>query len=235
MGPRDLILVVGAAACGSPGATPDAGIALTSAPSAYAAAYCDRVFACCDGAERATRFANASPPVTDISSCRVYVAAVFGNEFVGDTQRAEAAGRARYDEDAMATCMDTMHAASCVDLARVFALMTLPQACPVVRVPLVADGGTCDHDFHCISGLCATPAPEMTGSCAPVPASGAACISNKCGPSGFCDRSGGGAGVCRALGQAGDACTSPLECASFGCSSASPPGVCEIPTTCNGT
>lgn len=213
-------------ACGS-----DPSVSLGEAPAAFASAYCERALACCTLAELAARFPDAAPPIADEASCRAYVARVFGNELVADTTAAEAAGEVRYHGDRMATCIAAIPAASCVESARVLALMTLPVACPTPREPLVPDGGDCDHDFQCISGLCATPAPETPGMCAAIPTAGAACTDGKCGPGGYCDRSGGGSGTCTSLGDLGAPCTSNLGCTELDCAG----GTCAAPATCTGT
>ena len=218
--PACLAIVAGCSAGG--GAT----IALNDAP----AAYCARSLACYTLDELAARFPGASPAITDQASCRTYVARVFGDEFVADTMAAEAAGSARYHGDAMASCVSEIRAASCADLSRALAFTTLPATCPAPREPLVADGGACDHDFHCISALCATPAPGAAGTCQPVPAIGAACTAGKCGPDGYCDRSGGGFGTCTSIGDVGAACVSALACTSLDCQG----GTCVAPVTCVG-
>lgn len=220
---RSLLLACMLGACGSGSAS----VALDDAPDAYARAYCDRIFSCCSSDEIANRFATVTPPVTDAASCRSYIARVFGTEFVDDTRTAEASGRARYAGDRMAACLDALQTAACPDLARVFALLVMPDACSPPRIPLTEDGAPCDHDFQCISSLCASSGSDSAGTCAAAPAAGAPCASGKCG-AGYCDRSAGSDGVCVAIGDAGAACSSALACRSLVCNA----GVCGAPTTC---
>lgn len=206
----------------------DTTIALGDAPDAYASAYCERALACCTLGELAGRFPDASPAITDQPSCRAYVARVFGNEFTTDTIAAQGAGSARYHGEAMALCLAAIRTEPCTDLARVLALMTVPTTCPVLREPLVADGGACDHDFECVSAVCAVAGPGFSGACAAAPSPGAPCTAGKCGPGAYCDRSADGAGSCAALGDVGSACSSNLACTSLDCQAATcaPPAIC---------
>lgn len=222
--------------CGDDGdSRPDAAaeVPLLRAPSAYASAYCERVFACCSVGELTELFPGAQPPVTDMASCRVYVTRVFGNEFVDDTMRAEAAGHARYDGAAMATCVEHLRGDSCEHLARVLRLMILPPECPPARVPLSDAGAECDHDFQCTTTYCEGGTESQLGVCKPLPVLEEACPDNRCVTGAYCDRTSDPSGRCTQLRLAGESCTSLLECADFACVGA-PSGVCGPPATCNG-
>lgn len=239
---RRAILFLVASACGGGGATPDAGpedagIPLQRAPAEFAAAFCERVFACCTSPEIADRFDSVDPPVTDLASCESYAARVFGNEFVADTQAAEAAGHARYLPEAMAECVDHLRADDCAHLARVFALMGLPLDCPRVHEPLAATGDGCNHDFQCTTAYCLGGTETQDGICAELPALGEACPESRCVDGAFCDRSVEVDGRCTPLADDGGACTSRFGCASFYCDIPAPgePGLCAPPATCDGT
>ena len=216
-------IVLAACACGG-----DAGVALSNAPEAFAAAYCERAFACCDAAGRMALQFGAE--ITDEASCRAHVARVFGNEFVDDTRRAGAEGRASYDPDAMQACVDHLRADTCVHLAATLRRMTFPPECAPVRVALVANGEPCDHDFQCVSGACAVVGGDHAiGACAEVPAIGAACPTGDCGPTAYCDRR-GESDVCAPIRADGEPCTSSLGCESLTCVD----GVCTAPAFCTG-
>ncbi len=224
------------ASCGNGGtAGPDAAVTvpLLRAPSAYAAAYCERVFGCCAADEVPGVFPGAQPPVTDPAGCREYIARVFGNEFVSDTQRAEAEGHARYDGVAMAACLDHLRGDACDHLARVFRLTVFPEECLPVRIPLAGVDTACDHDFQCTTGYCEGGAENQTGTCRLMPALGEVCPDSRCAPGLYCDRTADPAGRCAALKAAGEPCSSLFECLDFACSGA-PSGVCDRPSTCDG-
>lgn len=219
---RRIALLCAVAACGD-GAT---GIALESAPEAYASAYCERALACCETSELQAMLGSG---VVDVASCEAFVARVFGNEFIDDTTRAVAMGRARYDGDAMAACVDHLRADTCEHAARVLRLMTFPQECAAVRIGEVAIGAECDHEFQCASGACTGGADHTPGRCEEPAAIGAPCPTGDCVPGAYCDRSSADP-VCAAVGGMGAACTSSLGCESLNCSM----GTCAPPVSCDG-
>ena len=202
------------------------GIALEAAPAAYAAAYCERALACCETAELQMMLGM---DVIDRASCEPFIARVFGNEFIDDTRRALQAGRATYDPNAMAACVDHVREDDCVHAVRVLRLMTFPQECAPVRIGRVGVGGECDHDFQCVTGACAGGADHAAGQCIEVPVIGAACPTGDCGPSAYCDRT-GPMPVCTAINAEGEACTSSLGCESLVCDA----GICAPPASCDG-
>lgn len=221
------LLLAGLAIASSIGCGDDAsGIPLEAAPSAFAAAYCERAFACCETSEVQTLLGSE---VVDRPSCEAFVARMFGNEFIDDTMRATAAGRARYDADAMAACIEYLRSRACVDSTRVFRLMQFPQECGAVRIGAVAIGGACDHDFQCAGGTCAGETDQATGSCEELPAIGAPCPGGDCGPTAYCDRS-GVTPICAVIAATGEACTTSLGCESLNCAM----GVCSPPLSCDG-
>lgn len=216
-----LLAAIPVSGCGTDGG----GIALEAAPAAYASAYCERAFACCEAAELQAMLGS---DVVDRASCETSLARVFGNEFVDDTRRAMAEGRAQYDGDALAACLDHLRDDDCVHAVRVLRLMTFPAECSPVRIARIEVGGACDHDFQCVTGACSSGADHATGQCEAVPALGAACTGD-CGPSAYCDRT-GPTPLCAAIAAAGAACTTSLGCESLNCVM----GVCAPPTTCDG-
>lgn len=227
---RRALLMVVALGCRSEG---PAVVPLDEAPAAYAAAYCERIFACCDAGEVGAQFPSADPPVTDIASCEMHVARIFGNEFIDDTRRAIAARTADYDPAAMWGCAAQLRAGECPQLARVFQLMVFPESCPTVRPPRVATGGDCDHDFQCESSLCVGGGATQAGRCEERPEAGKPCLDRQCVAGAYCDSA---TGSCAPLERDGTTCTSPFQCQSFACVGAMPDaGRCGSPTTCNGT
>lgn len=220
---RDVAIFI--AALSITGCGDDGGIALEAAPAAYASAYCERAFACCEATELQAMLGSG---VVDRPSCETTLSRVFGNEFVDDTQRAIAQGRARYDADALATCLEHLRGDDCVHSVRVLRLMTFPTECASVRIARVEIGGACDHDFQCVSGACSGGADHASGQCVEVPGLGAACDGD-CGPSAYCDRS-GATPVCAAIAAVGAPCTTSLGCESLNCVM----GVCAAPATCDG-
>jgi len=236
---RRAILVAATAllpSCGDDGdGGPDAAatIPLLRAPSAYASAYCERVFGCCSTGELVELFPAAQPPITDLAGCREYVTRVFGNEFVDDTMRAEAAGHARYDGVAMAACVEHLRGDACDHLARVLRLMILPAECPPVRIALAEPGSECDHDFQCTTTYCEGGTETELGVCRALPALGQTCPDSRCVAGAYCDRTNDPSGRCTLLRTAGESCTSFLECVDFACLGA-PSGVCGPPATCDG-
>lgn len=220
---RRLIFACSVAACGD-GAS---GIALQTAPSAYASAYCERALACCETSELQMLLGT---DVVDAASCEASIACVFGNEFVDDTTRAVAMGRAGYDADAMVACLDHLRADACLHAARVLRLMTFPPECAAVRIGQVAVGGECDHDFQCVTGACTGGADHAAGRCEDAAAIGAACPTGNCVAGAYCDRS-SATPVCTAIGGIGERCTTSLGCESLNCSM----GACAPPLSCNGS
>lgn len=209
------------------GGDDDGGIALPEAPSAFAAAYCERVFACCEQAELGQLLAGSN--VMTQAECESHVTRVFGNEFVSDTMRAAQQGRAAYDPTAMASCVEHVRADSCGELARTLRLMTLPADCAVVRRPRVPVGAACDHDFQCETLACAGAADHTDGSCTAVPSIGAPCVDGECGPDAYCDRRASMEGICTAIVAQGEPCSSALGCTTLACTG----GVCAAPL-CDG-
>lgn len=210
------------AACGDDAA----GIALEAAPSAYASAYCERALACCETSELQTLL---GADVIDAASCEAFITRVFGNEFIDDTKRAVAMGRARYDANAMAACIDHVRGETCVHAARVLRLMTFPQECAAVRIGQVAVGGECDHDFQCATGACTGGTDDAAGQCEDAATVGAPCPTGDCERGAYCDRS-SPMPVCAPIAAIGDACTTSLGCESFNCAM----GSCAPPTSCDG-
>lgn len=210
------------AACGD--AT--SGVELKAAPAAFASAYCERALACCEMGELQ---AIVGDDVVDRASCESAITRVFGNELLDDTTRAIAMGRARYDADAMAACIEHLASDACVHAVRSLRLMTLPSECPPVRIGQVEIGGACDHDFQCATGACSGGADHATGQCEEIPAIGAACPTGDCGPGAFCDRT-GATPVCVAIASEGERCTTSLGCSTLNCST----GVCGPPLSCDG-
>lgn len=222
---RIALVVIIAGSCGDDGA-----VALDQAPRAYAEAYCARLFACCEVAEVAEVLRGFDPP-SDEPACIELVTRVFGNEFVDDMRKADAAGHARYDGVAMQACMTELEATSCPDLARVFRFMTFPTTCRLVRIPLAASGASCDHDFQCTTSYCAGGGETTLGSCAELPRIGEACPDSRCVDGSFCDRSLDAAGRCAPLRSDGMPCSSALACESFSCNG----GTCGPVASCDGT
>lgn len=216
-----VLVIVSLSACGD-----DSSIALEAAPAAYASAYCERALACCETAELQSMLGTE---VVDRASCEAFITRIFGNEFIGDTRRAMTAGRARYDGDAMAACVDHLRDDACLHAVRVLRLMTFPQECAAVRIGRVEVGGACDHDFQCVTGACAGGADHATGQCEGIPEIGAPCPTGDCGPLAYCDRT-GAMPVCAPIRADGETCTTSLACESLNCAT----GTCAPPLSCDG-
>ncbi len=225
-------LPASAAGCGD--TATDLRVPLRAVAQAYGEAYCARAFDCCTSAEIATRFASVDPPVTDEASCITSVGGVFGNEFVGDVTRAEGLGFATYLDDAMGRCLEHLRNDPCSELPRPG---LLPADCESPTEPKVGLSGSCDHNFHCISGYCEGNMGATAGACRPMPALGDLCPERVCDNGLYCDTAATPEPRCAALRADGQECTSFLQCASGFCNEREPAGntnACGPPLACTG-
>jgi hypothetical protein len=144
-----------------------------------------------------------------VEACRA-----FANANDEEFRRSVEAGRATYDEDKAADCLEALGDASCDSTAQ--NVRAQPQACRDAFRGTVADGGTCYNDEECISEDCTVPAcPEAccAGTCSVTRAEvaiGGACnqTTGPCASGSFCNGT-----TCTALVATGGACTSNSQCA----------------------
>lgn len=133
------------------------------------------------------------------------------------------------------------------------------EACSVYGATVKVDD--CEQGLHCSQGRCIAlcPAPVVLGErcmegieevgpcaegllcdpaqgrCIEAPAAGSPCVEHECGSEAFCDRTGGGAGVCAPKLGAGEVCLTADRCISDRCEDGScqttDPLVCAVPQT----
>jgi hypothetical protein len=221
-----LLVSLSLAACGGPDS-----VSIDDLPEDLIDAFCDRAVRCGLFVDEATCKAGL-----DVSSVSVI--------------RAVEAGRADYDGEAAAACIDKLRNAACDNTLEENRVQ--PEECDDAFDGNVADGGACFDDEECVSGECEIPSCQMaccTGACAatiPVPAIGQACPNGVCGDDAFCSE----AGTCTALVANGGACLGNNDECSYGlycteggtCADAPnrgqacPEGICaDIGDRCDGT
>lgn len=133
-------------------------------------------------------------------------------------------GTVAYDAEAMASCIDDLTSAACVDLA--FGNPADVGRCGEAVVGQVAVGGGCEHAAQCQAGnYCATDL-ACPGTCQPrVVAAGACTLDEACAAGLDC-----AAGHCVAFGRAGATCgTSALPTCAMGfqCDTGRDPATCQ--------
>jgi hypothetical protein len=154
------------------------------------------------------------------SSCKTTFASIVASGMTAySIEEAEAAGRLHYDAVAAQQCIDALSGATC-DLAG----LTLLSAsyCRNILKGLVQPGGLCKADPECAGGYCmqANNDAGCPGTCVAFIPRGMACTgtTEQCGPEDYCDPM---SSLCRALGAAGDPCTSSFYCQpGLGCRAA---------------
>jgi hypothetical protein len=160
-----------------------------------------------------------------------------------------------YDAVQGQACVAGYQALTCDDVSPAAGNPT-PAACDAAVVGLVATNGTCYDSLDCAAGYCTVDVTlSCPGTCQPfVPAGGSCpggveCAKNlecnagtcqavsalngpcPCSPLLWCDTSGGGAGVCRAL-KKGGSCATSAECAAgYTCVDVDPSAVTDLQCT----
>lgn len=217
---------------GGCGTSPE-GVRLPVVGEAYGRAYCNRVFTCCTEAEIAARYGGAGLVFSDEPSCVTRLGGAFANEFVYDVTNAEASSRGRYHPDRMAACLERLRNLSCAEFSTT---SVLPRCIPAPVEGLVPDGGSCDHDFQCISDYCQGGNHAGTaGTCRAPPGPGELCPDPTCADGLYCDGSEQPL-ICKPLLPDGAGCVCDLECTSRSCNGvdATGGGTCGSPTVCAG-
>lgn len=217
------------------GETEGAGV-LTPAGFAnrFGRATCARVFACCSPVDLRGMFATfPEPAVTDEEGCVEFFARRFAR-WLRLVAASEVAGRAEWDREAAAACVERVNAMSCEEYSAELAVGSSGVVdCPLL-VAKVGEYGACRHDWECATGHCRDAKQWYDGTCADRPAVGEACPDNVCEDGAWCDQSREQV-VCAALKADGAVCRSAGECRSNGCTAeVFAEGVCGEPRVCDG-
>jgi hypothetical protein len=156
-----------ASACGDDGASGDDGDGgapgpdassdpATAAGTALAAAYCEKVFQCCDAAEQMEELGFFDPDPTNPEECAGYLT-YFSVQLAQRLITAEAEGRVELDLSQVEACAAAIIAAPCsawdVEDDPFIAMVDDP-ACAALVVPLIDVGDACTTDPECPSGDC---------------------------------------------------------------------------------
>jgi len=119
--------------------------------------------------------------------------------------------RLSFDAQKASACTSALGAASCgrdgLDI----------ESCEGTLTGAVAAGESCSDSSYCVEGTrCAIPQNSCSGSCTLITrvAVGESCAGARCAEGSFCSYDGSpSTPVCKALGNAGQACSSDFECA----------------------
>jgi hypothetical protein len=189
---------------------------------------CERIFSCCDAAEKMEQLGLFNPPPTTVEECTTSIKTFLDVFF---TREPIDGGRVAYDADKAGECFDALGDAGC----SVDAVLEKQSACEGILVGKVADGGQCRADAECASAgsWCDGGSTEAFGTCKARVAIGQQCTTtSECVAGSFCDSSGGTGAVCAATKGSGADCTSDDECTSDFCGEDNKCGV--EPVTCDG-
>ncbi|MEO8845933.1 MAG: hypothetical protein ABI591_09135 [Kofleriaceae bacterium] len=210
-----MLLVVG---CG--GGSDHGTVALADLGTELGTSYCMKEFSCCTDAEIMMDFGAfkvGGQPVTTEPLCEMFYTGLFGALVSGQYMASIADGRATYDGDAAAACLDLVDSMSCSDFGAQ-AMIANDSGCKQFIIPQVVDGAACAQSYECTSNNCvgATTQPVQDGTCMPVPTSGQMCDFT-CADGTFCDFT---TGTCQPAKANGASCTSNDACASAFCNGA---------------
>jgi len=210
------------AACGG-----SSGVSLDDAPGQFAHAACAKMFACCDGADRAALFGENAP--ADVADCEQKLG-LFTAVYFGQLRSSQQAGRGSYDGGKAGACVDAIDASSCSEFD--------PEnpsgaACEAFFTGKVADGGDCAIDDDCAAAgsFCKQGGGSTaSGTCTVRPGVGGACTPGECTPGNYCK-----SGMCAALEADGGECFDASECQSGFCDQSLGVARCgPSPVTCDG-
>jgi hypothetical protein len=207
--------------------TPGTQADLDKAIDARAAAFCDRVFACCEAASKTqllNLYATADVPR---DQCEAKI-----KDWLKAAATGAATSLARKDLEFFpskeAKCLEADAAKSCTDFFALGAATEPRIACPEAFTGKAAEGAACSSHAACVSGFCKLPLDGESGVCAPFPQEGDACSgTEECGGAGlYCFRTGAppackfGPGTCKARDAKadGESCCNPEECEGQTCS-----------------
>jgi hypothetical protein len=217
--PRTFVLVVTLAGCGG---GRGASIPIDQLDDEYAAAFCRKIFSCCDAAERPSTPAGAG----DEAACRASYLATIMSQF-SDLQAGVASGILAYDGSKARTCFDALVALPCTEWGGDEVLERIPDCIQMLR-GTVAPGGACPASLVCADGFC------DNAVCVANAKVGESCLGKGCQGGLYCDTDASGAlTTCAALQPNGAPCSFDAECRSAACGDTTP-GVCGPAAICNG-
>ncbi len=202
------------AGCGGedPEPQPSGGpIALDAFAGEFSKLYCDRIFTCCDAAERDQVLELLSPKPKDEQECATAFS-LFFSFFLTEQKESVAEGRQTYDGAKAASCIAKTKD-TCVGLAGNDLLETDPE-CDAIFVGKVADGGACTNDEDCSAegSIC------KEDVCAPLSAEGQPCeFSLDCQEGLECAFGGPNSDKCVKPQPNGQMCSGSAECESGYC------------------
>lgn len=216
-----------------------AAVPLADLGSAIGTSYCAKEFACCTDAEVMADFMSiklGGQPITTEAQCVELYTGLFMSTAQAQYAASVQDGRAVYDGDAVAACLDALDAQSCPAFGAGTSLLT--GDCASYLIPQVADGGACAQSYECTSDNCvgARTSPAMDGTCQPVPGAGQPC-SGLCAAGLTCTFGGTGSETCQPPAANGATCTSNANCTSNYCDRATDPNkpICaDRPARCDG-
>lgn len=218
-----LVLVAALSGCGSGGgAGGGASIPIGQLDDEYAAAYCRKLFSCCDAAERPSTPAGDG----DEAACRASYTATLMSQF-DELQAGVASGILVYDGSKARACFNALVALPCTEWGGDEALERIPDCLQMLR-GTVAPGGACPASRACADGFC------DSAVCVANAKVGESCVGKACQGGLYCDTDASGAlTTCAALQPNGAPCSFDAECRSAGCGDVTP-GICGPTTVCNG-
>jgi hypothetical protein len=221
-----VVLVAALAGCGpSAGGGSGGGgaVPLERLGDEYAAAFCRKVFACCDAAERQATTLGTG----DEAACRVAFGATIADD-IADVQASVAAGITTYDGQKARRCFDALVGLPCAEWGGDDAPERIPDCTQMLR-GTIAPGGACLGGRECADGACSSD-----GTCVANAGAGESCLGRGCRGALYCDTDASGAlTTCVAYQPNGAPCSFDGECRSNTCGSATP-RVCTPPTMCDG-
>jgi hypothetical protein len=216
------VLIAVLAGCGSSGGGGGA-IPIEQLGNEYAAAFCRKLFTCCDAAERPSTPAGSG----DEAACRTSYQATIASQF-GDLQAAVESGILVYSGVKARACFDGLVALPCTEWGGDEALERIPDCLQMVS-GTIAPGGACIEGRECADGFC------EGGTCVRNARVGESCVGKACQAGLYCDTddASGALTTCTALQSNGAACTFNGECRSGACGDVTP-GICGPAAICNG-
>ncbi len=185
---------------------------------------CAQQFDCCTDAEIMAQYMGISydgHPISTEAECVEFSNALLTGLLVAEYKESLAAGRIEYDGAAAADCVAALGALTCTQYSAGLN-DDLQIACGPFVIPKVGDGGACGEDYECTSGYCvgekegADGAPDIDGTCMPVPTMGQTCTDD-CASGLYCVFDQSGMKTCQPLKADGTQCNLDSECTSDYC------------------
>jgi hypothetical protein len=216
------------AACGGGGGS--GGVAPDQIASEVAKVTCTRLFECCTTPELMQEALGAKTE----AECESIFAG-FGTIVFNVIKDSIAAGRVKYDGDALGTCLDVVAGATCSEFSkqRRNDYTSASSGCKDPFDGQVAANGACANDVDCVSNYCSGDSVDFNGNvtmgtCKPAPTAGNPCDNGDCAENAWCN-----AGMCAAPKADGMPCSLDDECASDSCTGT--PSQCASSAVCDGT